>query len=232
MIHLIELELKKFKLKRHIKGIIICILCIIMFMTISLVDTMLDPEQMKDTYESMLRMINFLVTGTFMVYSAVLMAKMVIGEYTNKTILIMFSYPVERKKFIATKLFMISVFTMISILMGFICCTTYIILADYFFDVLKGSFQMQYLGGFIVETIVGMLIGGICSLIPFVVGMKKKSVSITIVTSILIVCLMQPIMGRDPGIMESIVKVGVVALVCLVMVLRTMNTEIGKLDNL
>lgn len=230
--NLIELELKKFKVKRHIKGITLCIVCIIMFMTMSLIDTMLDPEQLKDTYESMGRMINLLVTGTFMVYSSVLMAKMVIGEYVNKTILIMFSYPVDRKKFIATKLFIISVFTMVSILIGFICCTAYIILADYLFDALQGNFQMQYLGGFIMRTIMAMLIGGICCLIPFVVGLKKKSVAITIVTSVLIVCLMQPIIGRNPGFIETIVKVGIIAIISLLMVAHTMNNEIGKLDNL
>lgn len=230
--NLIELELKKFKLKPHIKGIIISIICIIAFMSMSIIDSASNPEQVKDTYESMERMINLLVTGTFMVYSSVLMGKMVIGEYVNKTILIMFSYPVDRKKFIATKLFMISIFTMISILIGFICCTIYIILADYFFDALQGSFAIQYVGSFIKRTIMAMLIGGICSFIPFIIGMRKRSISSTVVTAIIIVGLMQPIMGRNPGLVEIIVKVGSIALISLLMVVHTMNNEIGKLDNL
>lgn len=230
--NLIELELKKFKLKPYIKGLIISIICIIMFLTMSIITTVSDPEQTKNTYESIERMINLLVTGTFMVYSSVLMGKMVIGEYVNKTILIMFSYPVHKKKFIATKLFMISIFTMVSILIGFICCTIYVILADYFFDALQGSFQMQYVGSFLKRTITAMLIGGTCSLIPFIVGMRKRSISSTVVTAIIIVGLMQPIMGRNPGILEIIFKVGSIALISLLMVVHTMNNEIGKLDNL
>lgn len=70
-----KLEIRKYRLKKYIKGIFIAILCIIAFITISLIDSMTDPEQTKDTYESTLRMINLLVSGTFLVYSSVLIAK-------------------------------------------------------------------------------------------------------------------------------------------------------------
>nr|MDH3155734.1 ABC transporter permease [Bacillus licheniformis] len=40
----------------------------------------------------------------FIVFAGVLIAKLVIGEYKNRTITVMFTYPVSRKKLMATKL--------------------------------------------------------------------------------------------------------------------------------
>lgn len=53
-----KLEIKKYKLTKYIKGIFIATVCIIAFITVSLIDSMTDPEQTKDTYDSIVRMLN------------------------------------------------------------------------------------------------------------------------------------------------------------------------------
>ena len=40
-------------------------------------------------------MLNLLVTGTFVIFSSVLTAKYIIGEYKDRTILLMFTYPIK-----------------------------------------------------------------------------------------------------------------------------------------
>ena len=81
-----KLEIKKYKLTKYIKGIFIATVCIIAFITVSLIDSMTDPEQTKDTYDSIVRMLNLLVTGTFVIFSSVLTAKYIIGEYKHREI--------------------------------------------------------------------------------------------------------------------------------------------------
>ena len=93
-----KLEIKKYKLTKYIKGIFIATVCIIAFITVSLIDSMTDPKQTKDTYDSIIRMLNLLVTGTFVIFSSVLTAKYIIGEYKDRTILLMFTYPIKREK--------------------------------------------------------------------------------------------------------------------------------------
>ena len=46
----------------------------------------------------------FLVSSIFLVYSSVLTARFVIGEYDRRTIILLFSYPLNRKGLIAGKL--------------------------------------------------------------------------------------------------------------------------------
>lgn len=96
MAHLIKLELKKFGIARNIIFMLAAILFSILFITISLWDSMTDPEQVKDTFESTYLVIGLLMSFIFLVYSSVLTAKLVIGEYNQRTITIMFSYPLNR----------------------------------------------------------------------------------------------------------------------------------------
>ena len=64
MAHLIKLELKKFGVIRNTCFTIAVILFCILFITVSLVDSMTDPEQTKDSFES-----TFLVIGLLMSFS-------------------------------------------------------------------------------------------------------------------------------------------------------------------
>lgn len=128
MAHLIKLELKKFGIARNIIFMLAAILFSILFITISLWDSMTDPEQVKDTFESTYLVIGLLMSFIFLVYSSVLTAKLVIGEYNQKTITIMFSYPLNRTKLIVSKLIIIMTYTAISMTVGYVCCSGYIIL--------------------------------------------------------------------------------------------------------
>ena len=114
MTHLIKLELKKFGIAQNIIFMFAAILFSILFITISLWDSMTDPKQVKDTFESTYLVIGLLMSFIFLVYSSVLTAKLVIGEYNHRTITIMFSYPLNRIKLIASKLTIIMVYTAIS----------------------------------------------------------------------------------------------------------------------
>ena len=127
MTHLIKLELKKFGIAQNIIFMFAAILFSILFITISLWDSMTDPKQVKDTFESTYLVIGLLMSFIFLVYSSVLTAKLVIGEYNHRTITIMFSYPLNRIKLIASKLTIIMVYTAISMTIGYICCSSYII---------------------------------------------------------------------------------------------------------
>lgn len=189
---------------------------------------MIDPKQVKDTYESTLRMINLLVSGTFLVYSSVLIAKYIIGEYKDRTILILFTYPIKRMQLILTKLFMACMFSCVSIFIGYIFCLIYICAAEKYFDVLADNLTTRDLIYGITQAAIACLLGGILTVIPYIVGMIKKSASITIVTAILVVCLMQPVIGRTPTIGSGILKVTIVVALSAMGVYYTLKTKIHE----
>ena len=133
MAHLLKLEIKKFRLLPNILFTLAAVFFSILFITVSLVDSMTDPSQTKDSFESTFLVIGLLMSFIFLVYSSVLTSRLVIREYEQKTITILFSYPLNRKQLIISKLILIMAYTAISMTVGYICCSGYMILADRFF---------------------------------------------------------------------------------------------------
>lgn len=232
MMQLMILEFKKYKLQYHIIGVIIAILVIVACITISLVDSMTDPTQTKDTYESTFMAINLLITTIFLVYASVLTSKIVISEYNNKTIMILFSYPVSRTKLMITKLLMVSIFTIIAMTISYLCCTFYLIGIDYLFDMVEGIFNTSYLNIFIPEAVTSIVMSGVLSLIPFVVGMQKKSIPVTIVSSLLVIFLRQVIITKNMEYRETLPQLIIVVILTLIAVKYTFYKKVNELDNL
>lgn len=232
MLHLVKLELKKYKLNRHVLGTILVILCIMAFITISLVDSATDLKQTKDTYESTLMAINLLLITSFLIYSSVLVSQLIINEYKNKTIMLLFSYPVNRRKLIMTKLLIVSIFTIVSMTVGYLCCTFYLIFLDQHFDLVQGAFQIGYLYTYIPQAVTSIIISGFLALLPFVAGMIKKSVPVTIISSFLVVFLRQVLISSGTEYKESLPQMIVVIILVLLAVKYTFHTKVNELDTL
>ena len=217
MTHLIKLELKKFGIAQNIIFMFAAILFSILFITISLWDSMTDPKQVKDTFESTYLVIGLLMSFIFLVYSSVLTAKLVIGEYNHRTITIMFSYP------------LIMVYTAISMTIGYICCSSYIIFADKSFNMLEGTFQPSMLRTWIPMAITTVIICMVLSLWSFIIGMIRKSVPATIVTSLIVIVLRQVIITKNTTNQESIMQVILVAIVTVIATLLIFKRKVPEL---
>ncbi len=229
MAHLIKLELKKFGIARNMLFMLAAILFSILFITISLWDSMTDPEQAKDTFESTYLVISLLMSFIFLVYSSVLTAWLIIGEYNQRTITILFSYPLNRMKLIASKLTIIMAYTAISIVIGYVCCSGYIIFADRFFDMLEGTFQLSMLHTWIPMAITTVIVCTVLSLWPFIIGMIQKSVPAAIVTSLIAIMLRQMIISKNINNQESFLQILFVSIFTLAAALFIFKKKVPEL---
>lgn len=229
MAHLIKLELKKFGIARNVLFVLIAILFSILFITISLWDSMTDPKQTKDTFESTFLVIGLLMSFIFPVYSSVLTARLIIGEYNQGTITIMFSYPLNRKSLIAAKLAIIMVYTAVSIIIGYICCCGYILFADRYFDMLDGVFQISMLQTWIPMAMITVIVCTVLSLWPFIIGMTRKSVPATIVTSFIVIVFRQIMISRNATNQESLPQILLTAIVTLIAALIIFKKKVSEL---
>lgn len=229
MAHLIKLELKKFGITRNIIVTLAAILFSILFITVSLVDSMKDPEQTKDTFESTFLVIGLLMSFIFIVYSSALTARLIIGEYNQRTITIMFSYPLNRRQLIASKLIIIMVYTAISITIGYICCSGYIILADKYFDMLDGIFKISFLHIWIPMAVITVIVCTILSLWPFIIGMIRKSVPATIVTSLFVIVFRQVIISKNATNQESWLQILLVVVITFATALFIFKKKVSEL---
>lgn len=207
MAHLLKLELKKFGVMRNIIFTFAAILFSIFFLTVSLVDSMTDPQQTKDPFDSTFLVTGLLIMMIFLVYASVLTAHTVIAEYNQKTITIMFSYPVNRRQLIAAKLILIMVYTALSMAAAYLCCCGYIIAADKAFDMLDGTYQPVFLQTWIPSAAISIIICTVLSLWPFIIGMVRKSVPAAIITSLLTIFLRQLMISKNSTYQESLLQV-------------------------
>ncbi|ARJ24103.1 hypothetical protein B7492_24130 [Bacillus mycoides] len=189
MLRLMKLELKKFKLGWYVKGAVIANIAILALMisTSIVAPVEADPE-IRDP-QIILLMASALVRATFVVFGGVLIAKLIIDEYKNKTILLMFSYPINRKKMMVSKLAITAIVTFITVILSNILVVGVFFGIDSYFSILPNSFTVDQLTQEGINLVPLAIATAGMSLIPLYFGMRKRSVPTTIVSSLIVVSI-------------------------------------------
>ncbi len=199
MMHLMRLELKKIHFKKYIFLSALAIILSMYFIFVSLYDT----SEYARTFENTFRTVELIFAFIFVIFFSVLNAAIVISEYNNKTILLMFTYPVDKNKMITAKLLLITVFMAASMLIGYVADSLFIIGIDKRFDLLDGEFSFAVLENQIYGALATTIVFCCLGLWTFAVGMIKKSVSMTIVSSMIFIFLRQVIITAGGRQQES-----------------------------
>ncbi|MDM5248634.1 ABC transporter permease [Lysinibacillus sp. G4S2] len=189
MVHLLKLEMKKFNLGWYVKGAIIAniiltaIVCFVIYIAQS------EGDIPISTYQDVYVLIGVSVRATFIVFASVLIAKLVIEEYKNKTILILFSYPVSRKKLIASKLTLIAFITLITLMLSNIIVAGLFSIINSYFPIVPFTLTTNQFIGEVINMIPFAIASTGISLIPLYFGMRNHSVPATICSSLLVVAI-------------------------------------------
>jgi ABC-type transport system involved in multi-copper enzyme maturation permease subunit len=192
MFKLINLEMKKVSLDRYVYGAIIASIIMTGFLFFMLyIDRYQYPPDVEDFF--------FLVDSTrmiFIVFSGVLISKLVIEEYKDKTISLMFTYPISRKKIIISKLMIIIIFTFFSMLLSRLFVAVVLYVLNNNLEFIDGDVTIHTILIHFRDTILyDLSVSGI-SLVPLFFGMLRKSVRTTIVSSIIIAAFLGISIGQ------------------------------------
>ncbi|MEK5250700.1 ABC transporter permease [Bacillus sp. FSL R9-9530] len=189
MLRLMKLELKKFKLGWYVKRAVIAnIVILALLIFVSIVAQIEGDPKIRDP-QIILSMASALVRATFIIFGGVLIAKLIIDEYKSKTILLMFSYPINRKKMMASKLAVTATLTLITVILSNILVVGIFFGIDSYFSILPNSFTVDQLIQEGINLIPLAIATAGISLIPLYFGMRKRSVPATIVSSIIVVLI-------------------------------------------
>ncbi|MEK4301493.1 ABC transporter permease [Oceanobacillus sp. FSL W8-0428] len=183
MLKLMSLEMRKVNFGRYINSSMAACFAVTGFLFFMLyVDRDLYTASSTDFFflvDSITRMV-------FIVFSGVLISRLVIEEYNDKTITLKFTYPISRKKLISSKLLIIICFTFFSILLSRIFATVVLTMLDNSLNFIEGDIKFQMIIEHFRNTILYDFSASGISLVPLFLGMLKKSVRTTIITSIII----------------------------------------------
>jgi hypothetical protein len=193
MLKLMKLEVRRNSLKTYATAALIITLVMIgflyLFAAIPSIDETEQDIEMFRSYGSIATLTCMLSMVSFSILSSVMYAKFVVEEYNSKKAILLFSYPVSRKKIFGAKIATVFLFTVISmVLSGFLTFGIFYI-TEAIFPICKDALILQT----IIKTIglIGIysIMAGALALLSLWFGMWKKSTPATIVSGTVIVCV-------------------------------------------
>lgn len=189
MLRLIQLEMKKQKLGWYVRGACIATVIIAFFMWL-----MPYTEDSGDPafagYAEALSAAGLFVRAVFIVFASVLLSRFIIDEYRNKTMNVMFTYPVQRKRLIMAKMLLILSLTFVSMIIATLIVCLVFLAVNSRFHFIPGTPEGSVLLHAGIRLFVQTLSAAGVSLIPLYFGMRKKSVATTIVSAVIIMALL------------------------------------------
>ncbi|WP_341347026.1 ABC transporter permease [Paenibacillus sp. FSL H3-0469] len=207
MLKLIRLELRKSKFT-FLKGVLIANLAILGFM-ILIAFTGIDEGDFA-TYGDLFQGVSVFVKAIYIIFASVLISKLVIDEYKNNTITVLFMYPVPRKMLMAAKLIIVFLFTFFTIWLSNIVISGILAGVGYFLpDLIQGTLTMDLVITYSMQAGMDALYAAGIGLIPLYFGMRRKSVPATIVSAVLIVMLISSGFGNGSFRMGDLLGISV-----------------------
>lgn len=178
---LIRLEIKKTKWR----GLLLGVLATILLLTLWVVGSDVPNNEVRSYDRAFLSIMNY-VGITFTIFSAVLMSRMVIDEYRNKTITLLFAYPLPRYLIFTAKLIIIGVWTFLTVLLSNALVIALLLLANSHYHYITEPLTRDRL----MEEVPRMLIFALAytglSLVPMYFGMLRKTMPALIVSSFIL----------------------------------------------
>lgn len=186
MIKLMKLEMRKYKIGGFIKGAIITNLVMASLLLAASIIAYKTGDEAFRNISDIFYVTDVAVKCIFTIFSGVLISRFVIDEYSNKTINLMFMYPISRKKIMLAKLLVIVLFTFTAMILSNIFMSSIIYSVNAFQNYIDTSFTINMIINNMINVIINSLYYSFLSLMPLYVGMKKRTSSSVITSSIIL----------------------------------------------
>ncbi|WP_167434159.1 ABC transporter permease [Paenibacillus silvae] len=187
MLKLIQLEWRKHRFARNLTGAGIAMLSILLFLIMIGVTDLGAEDYAFASYEGSFILIDTFARAVFIIFAGVLISKLIISEYRDKTMNVMFTYPIKRHKIIAAKLMLVFLFTFAMIMLTDVVMGVILLASNHFYDFITEPLSTAALLKIVVKYTISSASAAAMALIPLFFGMRKHSVTATMVASILLV---------------------------------------------
>lgn len=198
-----------------LKGVVITNLAILAFMIlITYLDTSENGGEFK-SYADMFAVGYTFIKAAFIIFASVVLSKLVIDEYKNNTITLLFMYPISRKKLMTAKIIIVFLFTTVNVFVSAVLLNVVMVGINSFTHVIPGQLDLSMIPSELIRISADAVYAAGISLIPLFFGMRKKSVPATIVTAVLIVSLLSSgsnnfQLGNQVGVSLGLALVGAI----------------------
>ncbi len=229
MLKLVRLEWKKNNIGKYIKGVIIMAALLGLFVfALAFLGIANDPDGTLDAApgtDAISAPIELFTSMAFLIYTSVMLATFIVSAYKNKTMNLMFSYPIKRQKILASQMIAVWTFNFAALILTKLAIYMCVFFGAKF---MQSSFVVDFSIGslsFYIQLILKSVVIVSMSFIALFVGMALKSSKATIVTSFLLIFLTQANIGDFTMAGNAVFPIILTAISLLFAALSIINVE-------
>ena len=199
MVKLIRMEWKKNNLKKYIySAVILAVLLCLFIFALAFWGIAEDPDGTLDAAPGanvISSSVELFTSMSFLIFTSVMLASFIVSAYKNKTMNLMFSYPIKRQKILASQMLAVWIFNYAALVLTKLFIYTSIFVGSRFMetsfiiDIDMGS--LSFYAQLAVKSFVIVSMG----FIALFVGIRMRSSKAAIITSFLLIFLTQANIG-------------------------------------
>lgn len=199
MLKLIKLEWKKNNISKYALSafILAAFLCLFLF-ALAFLGIAEDPDGTLDAVEGMNVIsapVELFTSISFLIFTSVMLSSFIVSAYKNKTMNLMFSYPVKRQKILVSQMLAVWIFSLAALVFTKLLIYTCLYMGS---QTMESSFVIDFNMGslsFYVQLLLKSVVIVSMSFIALFVGMMMKSSKAAIITSFVLIFLTQANIG-------------------------------------
>ncbi len=194
MLKLIRLEWKKNNVMKYARNALIMVL-ILLLMLLSVAGE-LEADETRLAYgNSMLKSgVELFTNISFIIFTSTMLSSFIVGTYKNKTINLMFSYPIDRKKILLSQMLSVWIFNFAALVLSKILIYCSLVAVKRYMYITTEGIALGD-GMFYAEILIDSAVMISISFISLLIGLKLKSSKATIIAGVVIVCFTQGNIG-------------------------------------
>lgn len=191
---LFSLELERNSLRPYQIAVEVGTVFILGFIYLMAAIPKIDPgdsdAELFSSYNFVIGLTLVVMMGIFSVISATMSSKFIVDEYRGKKAILLFSYPISRKKIMETKILLVFLFTFGSMLISGAIVLAVFMITESLVPIGNDIASLGLMLTSIIYLVCYALIAAFCGIASSWIGFRKQSVIATIVASCIIMVTM------------------------------------------
>ncbi len=194
---LVLLEIERNKLRPYYIAAFISDLCLLGFIYLMAAIPKMDPydsdTELFNSYSFVIGLTMVVMMGIFIIISATISSKIIVDEYRERKAIMLFLYPISRKKILEAKIILVLVFTSVLMVLSGVCIFAVFFITENIYPICVDTITIELVVRSIRDLIGYAVIAGCCGVVSSWIGIMKKSPIGTVIASciiMIIVCQM------------------------------------------
>ncbi len=190
MIHLMKLEIQKNKIRSYMYAIIIITITMIGFIYLFAYAPQIEPNDpdmlIFAGYDNVIQLYGVVNMAVFCVFSCVIYSQFIIEAYKGKQLILLFSYPVNRKKVFFSKISIVLLFISLAMIICNIIVFSIFSITESIIPIIADTFSIAVMLHALKTTFIMVISAASLSVIATGIGFYTKSVPSTIIAGVIL----------------------------------------------